>query len=163
MEAHKLIASFSKKPKKVAAFVKKEEHISTILMRIEGIKEACEKDAIAYEIFHLPADEQAVDRLVTQELMKGTDSFLPLNNIAAFQLVASFRRLLLNVPGEVRLISFDDHPAFEYFYPPVSALRQPIKTMAEESVTRLVHRLDEKQNPGKHLLLSCTFVPRGTH
>ena len=162
-EAHKLIASFSQRPRKVAAFVKNEEHISTILKRIEGIKEACEKDGIDYEIFQLPEDEIAVDRLVTKELMNGTDSFLPLNNIAAFQLIASFRRLLVDIPREVRLISFDDHPAFDYFYPPVSALRQPIKTMAEESVIRLVHRLDEKLHPGKHLLLSCEFIPRGTH
>lgn len=162
-EAHKVIASFSKKPKKLAAFVKNEKNISTILKRIEGIKESCEMEQIPYDIIHLPEDENDLDRLITEEMMNGTDSFVPLNNIAAFQLIDSFRRLLVNVPREVRLISFEDHPAFVYFQPPVSALSQPIKTMAQESVLRLVHRLDEKLNPGKHLLLSCEFIPRGTH
>jgi DNA-binding LacI/PurR family transcriptional regulator len=47
--------------------------------------------------------------------------------------------------------------------PPISALNQPVKHIGIESVDRLMDRLKESQVPGKHLLLNCEFVKRGSH
>jgi LacI family transcriptional regulator len=76
--------------------------------------------------------------------------------------------LLLNhakakIPKDIKLVSFDDHEAYPYMDPPISALRQPIYHIGLESVERLVDRLKEAKVPGKHLLLACEFIARGSH
>jgi DNA-binding LacI/PurR family transcriptional regulator len=47
--------------------------------------------------------------------------------------------------------------------PAISALRQPVQHIGIESVERMIDRLSEKKTPGKHLLLACEFIARGTH
>ncbi len=67
------------------------------------------------------------------------------------------------IPQEVRLISFDDNEAFAYMEPAISALRQPVKLIGTESVDRILDRLNETKVTGKHLLLPCEFIARGSH
>jgi DNA-binding LacI/PurR family transcriptional regulator len=47
--------------------------------------------------------------------------------------------------------------------PAISALRQPVKHIGTESVDRILDRLKETKVPGKHLLLACEFIARGSH
>ena len=47
--------------------------------------------------------------------------------------------------------------------PPISAFRQPILDIALQSVDRLYSRLKESKTPGKHFILPCEFIERGSH
>jgi DNA-binding LacI/PurR family transcriptional regulator len=47
--------------------------------------------------------------------------------------------------------------------PPISALRQPVKDIGLQSVSRMYERLKESQEPGKHFNLPCEFMARGSH
>ena len=67
------------------------------------------------------------------------------------------------IPQEVRLISFDDNEAFAYMEPAITALRQPVKLIGTESVSPILESLKETKVPGKHLLLPCEFIERGSH
>jgi len=157
-EAEKLLGSFSKKPKRLVVLSQHAENIATIERRIEGTVVVCRKEKIDHVIINLPKDQKDIDKLIREELKKGADSFLPLNNLVAFKTIAA-----LKIRKDARLISFDDHIAFEYMEPPISALSHPVKHIATESVERLIDRLKEKKAPGKHLLLSCEFIARGSH
>jgi len=63
----------------------------------------------------------------------------------------------------VRMISFDDSESFEYMNPTVSALRQPVHEIGLKTVARLYERVKETKDPGKHFLLPCEFMSRGSH
>lgn len=162
-EAEKLLGSFSKKPKRLVVLSQHTENIATIERRIEGAVVVCRKENIDHVIINLPKDQKDIDKLIKEELKKGADSFLPLNNLVAFKTIAALKNLKVNIRKDARLISFDDHIAFEYMEPPISALSHPVKHIATESVERLIDRLKEKKVPGKHLLLSCEFIARGSH
>jgi LacI family transcriptional regulator len=162
-EAEKLLGSFSKKPKRLVVLSQHAENIATIERRIEGTVVVCRKEKIDHVIINLPKDQKDIDKLIREELKKGADSFLPLNNLVAFKTIAALKNLKVNIRKDARLISFDDHIAFEYMEPPISALSHPVKHIATESVERLIDRLKEKKAPGKHLLLSCEFIARGSH
>lgn len=162
-EAKKLIQSFSVKPKRLVVLTQHAISVSTIEKRIEGTRKACKDENIEMVVLNLPEEQSEIDRLIKIELDKKTDSFLPLNNKVTFKTFAALKKYKVNIPKDVRLISFDDSEAFAYMEPPVSALRQPIQHIGIESVDRILDRLRESKVPGKHLLLSCEFIARGSH
>lgn len=162
-EAKKMILSFSIKPKKLIVLTQHAESVVTIEKRIEGTKKACLENNIEMVLLNLPEDQNKIDTLIKKELDNNADAFLPLNIKVAFKTLAALKKFNVKIPKDVRLISFDDNEAFSYMDPPVSALRQPIQHIGIESVDRMLERLKETKVPGKHLLLSCEFIERGSH
>ncbi len=77
--------------------------------------------------------------------------------------MSGLRTAEAKIPEDVRLISFDDSEAFQYMNPPISALRQPVRDIGLQAVTRIYERLKESKEPGKHFYLSCEFMARGSH
>jgi len=47
--------------------------------------------------------------------------------------------------------------------PPISALHQPIELIGHETSLRMLERLKEMERPGKHLMLGCSFIERGSN
>lgn len=163
LEADKLIKSFSIKPKRVTALVPSPSNVSTIQDRIEGIKLACEKDNIKFEYIDLPNKQDEINKFIKEQIEKGTDSFVALNNTCTFPVLAALKNLGVEIPKTIRLISFDDNEAFEYMNPPISAIHQPIDAIALQTAERMYERLKESKNPGKHFILPCKFMARGSH
>ncbi len=162
-EAERLIKSFSVKPKRLVALVPSPADISTIQDRIEGTKKACENNDIEFEYLDFTSDQQKIDEMIVEELAKGADSFISLNNKCTLPVLSALNKAGAAIPEEVRLISFDDSDSFEYMDPPISALRQPIYDIAVQSVDRLYARLKDGKNPGEHFIKPCEFIARGSH
>jgi LacI family transcriptional regulator len=162
-EAEKLISSFSVKPKKLVAIAPRTAEVETIEKRQTGISKAASKLGIEVSFVRDSGDQEELDQLIKRELVAGADSFLPLNNRVAFKTLAALKRWKVQLPRDARLICFDDNEAFSYMDPAISALRQPVQHIGIESVERMIDRLSEKKTPGKHLLLTCEFIARGTH
>ncbi|MEX0987032.1 MAG: substrate-binding domain-containing protein [Bacteroidales bacterium] len=72
-------------------------------------------------------------------------------------------RQSIKVPDELAIIGFDGGEAFDFFYAPLTYIKQPIQEMARESVrllteqingtkkadkVRLMHRFIERQSSG---------------
>lgn len=162
-EAEKLISKFSKKPKKLAILSQHSKEISTINSRIEGAIKGCIDEKVDYTLVNLPTEEVEITKAIKDLLDSGVDSFLPLNNKVALKTLASLKQLKMEIPKQVRIISFDDSEAFSYFSPAISALLQPIDLIGKETSLRMLERLINSENPGKHLMVSCTFIARGSH
>ena len=163
LEAQKLIKSFSKKPKRLVALAPSPADVSTIQDRIEGTKLACDEHGIEFNYIDINDDQKEIDTLIAKELKQGADSFVSLNNKCTLPTIAALNKAGVSIPNDVRLISFDDSDSFGYMNPPISALRQPIREIALQSVDRLYSRLKDKKNPGEHFILPCEFIARGSH
>jgi len=162
-ESEKLLNSFSKKPKRLSVLLQHPENISTIQDRIEGTREVCEREGIAYNYVDLPNDQEGVDSIIKKELDAGSDSFVAMNNKCTLLALAGLRNAGVKIPDDVRLISFDDSEAFQYMSPPISALRQPIAEIGLQTVDRMYERLKKSKSPGEHFILNCEFQARGSH
>jgi LacI family transcriptional regulator len=162
-EAEKLINCFSVKPKKVVIISQHIANVSTIQQRIVGAVKACKEQEIPYEIVNLSNDELEINVIFSKFIQDGFDSFLPLNNKVALRTIMSLKQLNVSIPQDIRIISFDDSEVFSYITPPISALKQPIDLIGQEASLRMLERLKETENPGKHLLLGCSFIQRGSH
>ena len=162
-EAEKLVNLFTKKPKKIAVLTQHSNAVVTIQQRIEGIIKACNDNKIEYYIKNLSADEIEINSSIKDLLKKGVDSFIPLNNKVALRTLMSLKQLDISIPKQARIISFDDSEVFSYLTPPISALHQPIEMIGHETSLRMLERLKEKERPGKHLMLGCSFIERGSN
>lgn len=162
-EAASLVHAFSKKPKKLAILVQSNSHVVTLEERIRGAKEECEKANIDFELVSLSADQENANSTISALLKNGVDSFLALNNVVALKTLGGLKACNVQIPDNIRMISFDDSEAFSFFEPGISALRQPIQEIGVNSVKRLLSRLSETQTPGEHFLLKCDFIKRGSH
>ncbi len=162
-EAEKLVSKFSVKPNRLAIISQHSNAISTINSRINGAVKGCEKGNIEHVLVNLPSEESEIIAAIKDLLDSGVDSFLPLNNKVALKTLASLKQLNMEIPKQVRIISFDDSEAFSYFSPAITALLQPIDLIGKETSLRMLERLKDPSNPGKHLMVSCTFIARGSH
>lgn len=162
-EAGKLVNLFSKKPKGVGIIHPVASDVMTVRLRIDGAKAACEEQGIPYHTLCISDNDAQADKEIKALLDSGVDSFIGLNNKVALLTRASLKRLNVSIPEQARLISFDDHESFAYFAPPITALRQPIAQIGQETVARLMDRLKESTEQRKHLMMECTFMARGTH
>lgn len=163
VEAERLVNSFKKRPERLAVFAPSKTSISTIQRRIKGITEVCNKENIPFIVVDLPETQEEINECVKAEVAAGADAFIPLNNKCTLRILASINALKLSIPSDLRLISFDDSELFEYMSPAISALRQPVNDIGLKTVARLYERIKETKDPGKHFLLPCEFIARGSH
>ena len=162
-ESENIISLFSIKPKKVISLVPIPSNVSTIRARINGIQASCKSSKIAFNSVELPIEQEKIDKLIKEEFENGGDSFITLNNKCTLPVLSALKKLNIEVPKDVRLISFDDNDSFDYMNPPISSLKLPITDIGLKSVERLYERLKESKAPGEHFFLDCTFQARGSH
>ena len=162
-EAHKLVDLFSKKPKKLGVIHPVLSDVMTIRLRIEGLEQACKEKGIEMETASISDNQEEAQRVISDMLKSGVDSFVSLNNRVALSTVGALNAMQVSIPDKARVISFDDSDAFAYFAPPITALRQPIKQIGIETVERLMDRLKESTEQRKHLIMECTFIKRASH
>lgn len=162
-EAERLVNSFSVRPKRLVVVAPSKAEVSTIQRRIKGISEVCTKEGIPFNVVELTDSQEEINAIIQKEVTDGGDAFIPLNNKCTLRMLAAINALNLTIPSDLRMISFDDNESFEYMNPPISALRQPVTDIGLKTVARMYERIKETKEPGKHFLLSCEFMARGSH
>jgi LacI family transcriptional regulator len=162
IEAERLVKSFKDRPKRVVV-LSPNTSISTIERRIKGITEVCAREKVPCEVVTLKGTQEEMNEIIREQVEKGGDSFVPLNNKCTLHVLAAVKKLNLSIPADLKLVSFDDSETFEYMNPPISALRQPVTDIGLKTVARLYERIKETKAPGKHFLLACEFIERGSH
>ncbi len=162
-EAFNLVSAFSKKPKKLAIVAQSNVSAISIENRALGAKKACEEKGIEFVLVHLSTIQE--NNAVTIQKLKdeGVDSYLALDNVVGLRTLGALRNSGIEIPKQARLISFEDREAFQYIDPPITALQQPIQSMAKLSVDRICDRINEVQTPGKHTILTSVLAERGSH
>ncbi len=163
VEAERLVNSFRERPKRLVVISPSKTTISTIQRRIKGISEVCKKDGIPFTVVDLAETQEEINAIIQKEVNNGGDAFIPLNNKCTLKMLAAINALNLSIPNDFRMISFDDNESFAYMNPPISALQQPVTDIGLKTVARMYERLKETKDPGKHFLLTCDFMERGSH
>lgn len=155
-EAHELVSKFSSKPKKLAV-VHHETNAHSVQARINGVSKAAQEAGITFEL------------LTSRELVKsnpiqaGYDAVLSIDSTATLQCLDLIQSYKIQVPNELKVLSFEDDLAFAYANPSISALRQPIHEIGMHTVSQLMKRLEAEQKRGNHLFLNCVFNERSSH
>lgn len=82
---------------------------------------------------------KALDRLIEK---KKVDCILFGNISIAIKSLYHIRELNKKVPEELGLLSYDQSDVFDFFYAPITFIRQPLREMGERSVNILINQLN---------------------
>ncbi|SFC24334.1 LacI family DNA-binding transcriptional regulator [Tropicimonas isoalkanivorans] len=102
------------------------------------------------------------DYLDTRRIAAATPSAVfSLSQHSTLLVFSELRRRNLQVPQEISLVGFDDADWMQATWPPITAVEQPIKTMAQKAVEVLVSRIEGRTTgaPVQHLE-ACTMLMR---
>lgn len=102
--------------------------------------------------------EQALDRMLSGD--DPVDSlFFATNTLAIYGLKYLGKRQL-KVPDDIAMVSFDEGEAFDFYYCPLTHIRQPLEEMAKNAVRSLANRIENPDSPIQGIYLSAEVVVR---
>ena len=114
--------------------------------RTRGYIEAMNANNLGNEI---RIEELCYDRIDTEEaiikLTKGekkVDALFFANNALTLSGLYSILKFRIQVPKELAIIGFDGNEAFDFFYAPVTYIKQPISEIGKEAVRILVDQIN---------------------
>ena len=122
--------------------------------RLDGYEEVIKQYNYTAHIFKLPFHHIASQdvKIKIQSFLKDNpelDAVLFTTNYLAFEGLEAIRTLDLKIPGDISVISFDDHYFFNLYQPKITAIAQPLEKIAERIMEKMLQSLeDEKISSG---------------
>lgn len=121
--------------------------------RIRGYKEAMKdnqlQDAIQIKELLYDRVKEDMDKGVG-ELLNGNikpDALLFATNALSIAGLYAIKKYNLKVPEDMAIIGFDGNEAFDFYYPPITYIEQPIEEMGKESVRVLLEQIHGSTKP----------------
>jgi DNA-binding LacI/PurR family transcriptional regulator len=144
-------------------FVARQRSAATIDARIAGFMEAVVKDSGAF-------DSKLVQRCDPRDLKYFRKTFDHLkpdgiicgNDVTAGQLMQTLEQLNIKIPGDVRVAGVDDVKYAELLRVPLTTVRQPCEAIGDAAFRAMLDRVENPDDPGRDILLSCELVVRGS-
>jgi LacI family transcriptional regulator len=84
------------------------------------------------------------------------------NDLSGIAIVEAAVELGIDVPGDLSVIGFDDIPEASQMTPPMTTVRQPMKTLGATAARMVVSLLAGEPLESTHVLLPTRLVPRAT-
>ncbi|ADY54294.1 transcriptional regulator, LacI family [Pseudopedobacter saltans DSM 12145] len=166
--AYDAVAHFIEGGYKNIAMVTLSSDQEQMLERMEGYIDALKRikgvPLIKKVIYHDRKEtsvKEIQDFLVSN---KQIDAVFFATNYIADSGLESIKNLNLNIPNDLGVIVFDDHQLYRLFSPPLTAVSQPIKAIAENSINIMLEILDGRRSlkDKKSVVLDNTLMVRGS-
>ncbi|MEO6914995.1 MAG: LacI family DNA-binding transcriptional regulator [Chitinophagaceae bacterium] len=135
--------------------------------RIDGYKKALKNAGIRLNASHIvKADYQQLTKEVgdgVAKLLRNSEKidalFFATNTLA----VAGLKKIVelnIKVPEDLAIVSFDESEAFDFFYSPITYMRQSMKDIGKESVALVIKKLGKKLNKSETIIVDAHLVQR---
>jgi DNA-binding LacI/PurR family transcriptional regulator len=138
------------------------EHLPSVQERVEGFRAAMTAAGLDPRVHHASyqADVAAAKvRELLAERPRPTALFVAAGDLATAAL-GTASALGLSIPSDLALVAFDDHPFYEYFSPPITAVSQPIHDLGQAAVNLLFTLMDGREPEATSCILPTTLVIR---
>lgn len=109
-----------------------------------------------------PASQEQLVASISQFLRDkpDTDGIFFTTNFLGVGGLEAIRQLGLNIPGDLRMVCFDDNDLFRIGRPSITVIAQPVDEMAEAAVSMLVNMLSTKDLTAVHRTLEPAIIER---
>jgi LacI family transcriptional regulator len=98
-------------------------------------------------------------KLLLQQKVLPT-AILTLSNTIAMGCMKALKEEQINVPNDISLITFDDHPYLDYLSTPLSSIVQPVSDISKIAVKFLLSKIQNKNISTSQVLLKPTMKLR---
>ncbi|NHF58587.1 LacI family transcriptional regulator [Flavobacteriaceae bacterium TP-CH-4] len=102
--------------------------------------------------------EAAIDSMLAGD--KPIDSIFFATNTLAIHGLKYLGKLNKKVPDDIAVVSFDEGEAFDFYYCPLTHVRQPLEEMGKAAVQSLSNRIKNPKIPQQAICLSAEVVVR---
>lgn len=139
------------------------ENYPSVTSRVAGFTEVMAGAGLdSSHVYYCPYWTERA-RQITREIVRGKTGITAVfaaagDLIAAVLKVAKEERLRL--PDDLSVVSFDDHPLYEYFSPAITAICQPTTLLGETVANQLFRLLEGKSPEEKEIILPTEIVIR---
>ena len=143
-------------------FLTQPDYASTIRGRIQGVAQAVIDAGYVWRNSFVVETDPG-DIAAFRRMMRGKnrpDAFVCRNDALAAKLLQTLSELGFDVPNQIRIAGFDDAKIAQFMNPPLTTIRQPVKSLAEIAVASLLQRI---RNPGlapRAILLDAQMIVR---
>ncbi len=134
---------------------------STVCERIEGFCKAMEAHGLpcSEKMIHNihPLNAEAVDRYFEKS---NAEALVCVNDSLAAIVMRELLARGVKIPGDVRIVGFDDSPIATLLPVSLTTMRQPVGAIAEEVIRIVTHRLENPEFPARDISVSSSLVIR---
>lgn len=134
--------------------------------RVLGFRKACEEKQVSF--IEIDPNLREYEDMEYTELLENTliqypetDGVFASSDVIAAQTIQVCNKLGIAVPGQMKIIGFDDSFVATLTTPQLTTIHQPVKEMAEQAV-QLLKDASDKKVVAKRMMLPVCLVERGT-
>lgn len=134
--------------------------------RGSGFAEICVKEGVKHQEFktnstqyNAGAYHELIENILIQN--KDIDGIFASSDLIAAQVLQVCAKLKINIPGQIKLIGFDDVMISSLTTPTITTIHQPIKEMAMAAVSLLIDAVEKNIVPSR-TILPVTLIERET-
>lgn len=102
--------------------------------------------------------ESAIRKMLTQK--DRVDSLFFANNIIGVKALKVISEMKIKVPQELGVICFDERDVFDYFYAPLSFIKQDLQQIGQEAVRLLIQSIIQKDDKTSRVVVSAQLITR---
>lgn len=135
--------------------------------RVRGYKQALKDHGIEpYSKWHKEIKFDAIEEEMgpaIEDLLSGAepiDAVFFATNTLAIQGLKEIKRLERTIPDDLAVLTFDGGEAFDFFYCPVSYVRQPMADLSKKAVEVLIERISNPDMASQSIILEAELVVR---
>jgi LacI family transcriptional regulator len=140
------------------------ENYPSVPERVEGYRsamgEAGLEPRVHHTAYHTGAAAHCIRQLMSVE-PRVDALFVAAGDLTPAALTAT-SELGLVVPTDLALVAFDDHPYYEYFSPPITAVSQPIQDLGQAAFDLLFALMDGETPERRECILPTRLVIRSS-
>ncbi|MEL7422800.1 MAG: LacI family DNA-binding transcriptional regulator [Bacteroidota bacterium] len=165
--AHQAVEHLAKRGDKRIAFVGYLTEMNHITERFRGYREAMAAFNAGFSLTgevrysHLDEDmETVLDGFYAAP--EGLDAIIFATNTLTVAGLYYFQRKQIQIPEELAVIGFDGNAAFDFFYSPLTYIKQPIQAIGKRAVEILLQQIDGESLQQQQLHLLPELVKRSS-
>lgn len=151
------------------AMITYESRLFHLQDRIRGYQGALEKNGIANKVNHLKTVNMGNVKANIEQAVKDVlygdepaDAILFGSNIITNYAVKYINTLLVKVPDDLALISFDETEALDLFYAPITCMKQPMEEIGQRAINILLENISKKQEQLQQIHLKAELIVRAS-
>ena len=143
------------------------DRLSTMRERLDGYCQALQDAGLPLNEKWIIPSQLSVDggRQAMRKLFDQPDvpeAVFINNNLLALGALLEMREINLDCPGNVGIVSFDDHPWAAVSCPPLTVIRQPTRKIGQLSAEMILALITNQPLIEKRVLLDCNIVERSS-
>ncbi len=137
------------------------KHSTSNIQRVKGFLNAMKDSGITS--YSVVGDAFSVQngyletKLLLHDKVRPTAIFA-LSNTIAIGCIRALKEDKVKIPEEISLITFDDHPYFNYINPPLTCVSQPVEDICKTAVKILFSKILDKNDGTKQIFLKTNLI-----